>query len=245
MPNRFIKGCILVVFLAVAVFLIYPSAYVEESPGDTYNILGNDNSGKKYIDFPKADENEKGELMLLTVAVSGASTYFSSATALPALFQKSSDLYPREAYYPPNTSNQQVQEKNAEDMQNSESSALIAAKNYLKEKNIDFDDKGAKIQIDDVGGPSAGLVFTLGILQKAGIDITQGRRIAVTGTIDNNGKVGAIGGVQQKMIAAYRDGASVMVVPKENISELEDIPNIEIIAVDNLSDAVNKLTSNN
>jgi PDZ domain-containing protein len=64
-----------------------------------------------------------------------------------------------------------------------------------------------------VGGPSAGLAFTLEVLDRVGRDVDRGRRVAVTGTIDTDGCVGGIGGVKQKTIGARKAGADVFVVP--------------------------------
>ena len=55
---------------------------------------------------------------------------------------------------------------------------------------------------DEIGGPSAGMMFALGIIDKVSEDLTKGRFIAGTGTISPNGAVGPIGGIQLKMIAA-------------------------------------------
>ncbi len=65
-----------------------------------------------------------------------------------------------------------------------------------------------KIALDDrIGGPSAGLMFALGILDKLGPDdLTGGRFIAGTGTIDVTGEVGPIGGIPLKLIAAKDEG---------------------------------------
>lgn len=66
----------------------------------------------------------------------------------------------------------------------------------------------------DIGGPSAGLMFSLGILQRLSpTDITKGCKIAGTGTIDFAGNVGAIGGAKQKIIAARNAGAKYFLVP--------------------------------
>ena len=76
------------------------------------------------------------------------------------------------------------------------------------------------IQLDNVGGPSAGLMFALGIydILTPG-PLTGGRHIAGTGTMAVDGTVGPIGGIQQKLIAARGDGATVFLVPKDNCSE--------------------------
>ncbi|MCU1352760.1 MAG: hypothetical protein JWM05_1969 [Acidimicrobiales bacterium] len=65
-----------------------------------------------------------------------------------------------------------------------------------------------------VGGPSAGLAFTLAILDRLTPgSITGGHKVAVTGTIEVNGSVGEIGGVKQKTEAAVRAGAQLFIVP--------------------------------
>ena len=65
-----------------------------------------------------------------------------------------------------------------------------------------------------VGGPSAGLMYTLAVMELlAPEDLTHGRVVAGTGTIDSAGNVGPIGGVRQKVVAAEAAGAEVMLVP--------------------------------
>lgn len=77
-----------------------------------------------------------------------------------------------------------------------------------------------KISVGDIGGPSAGLMFSLGIydLLTPG-DLTGGKFVAGTGTITADGEVGAIGGIQQKMIGAREAGATVFLVPADNCDE--------------------------
>ena len=67
----------------------------------------------------------------------------------------------------------------------------------------------------DVGGPSAGLAFTLGtmdVMTKG--SLTGGHKVATTGTIDPDGNVGPIGGVHQKMLAVKASGAEEFLVPR-------------------------------
>ncbi|MCX3060236.1 YlbL family protein [Streptomyces beihaiensis] len=76
------------------------------------------------------------------------------------------------------------------------------------------------IKLADVGGPSAGLMFSLGIVDKlTATDLTGGKFVAGTGTIDDNGKVGPIGGIGMKTIGARRKGAQYFLTPKENCAE--------------------------
>ena len=73
------------------------------------------------------------------------------------------------------------------------------------------------IQLADVGGPSAGLMFALGIIDKLGPDsLTGGKKIAGTGTITVDGKVGEIGGIAQKMRGAKAQGATIFLAPAGN-----------------------------
>jgi PDZ domain-containing protein len=73
----------------------------------------------------------------------------------------------------------------------------------------------------DVGGPSAGMMFALGIydLLTPG-SLTGGAKIAGTGTIDSNGDVGPIGGIQQKLVGAQRAGARWFLAPADNCNEV-------------------------
>ncbi len=77
------------------------------------------------------------------------------------------------------------------------------------------------INLMDVGGPSAGMMFALGIIDKLSPDsLTGGKHIAGTGEIDAVGKVGPIGGIVQKLIAARHNGATYFLSPAENCAEV-------------------------
>ena len=97
------------------------------------------------------------------------------------------------------------------------------------------------IESGDVGGPSAGLMYALGLydLLTPG-DITGGRTIAGTGTIDRLGSVGAIGGVGDKVVAAERAGADVFLVPLGNYGEAQAAVNgsIELVPVSSFEEAI-------
>jgi Lon-like protease len=78
-----------------------------------------------------------------------------------------------------------------------------------------------KVNAGEVGGPSAGLMFTLGIYDRLTPGaMTGGERIAGTGTISSDGSVGAIGGVQQKLAGAQVDGADYFLAPAGNCDEV-------------------------
>ncbi|TQN41609.1 PDZ domain-containing protein [Blastococcus colisei] len=100
------------------------------------------------------------------------------------------------------------------------------------------------IQVEDVGGPSAGLMLTLGILDLVGDDdLTGGAVIAGTGTIDIDGNVGAIGGIPLKMVAATDIGAELFLVPEGNCAEAAAAPDpgFPLARVATLDDALEAL----
>lgn len=99
-------------------------------------------------------------------------------------------------------------------------------------------------QLANVGGPSAGLMFTLGIIQKlTPYDLTGGHFVAGTGTMADNGSVGPIGGIQMKTITARRAGASYFFTPSDNCSAAEQHTpkGLTLIKVNTLKDALNAL----
>jgi PDZ domain-containing protein len=102
------------------------------------------------------------------------------------------------------------------------------------------------IHLENVGGPSAGLMFALGIIDKVGsTDLTKGRFIAGTGEITADGKVEPIGGIQLKMIAAKRKGATVFLAPAGNCADVrKDTPSgLKVVKVSTLRDAVRDLVA--
>ena len=111
----------------------------------------------------------------------------------------------------------------------------------LEQPSAPFD---VDIQIEDVGGPSAGLMLTLGILDLVGDDdLTGGGVVAGTGTIDADGNVGPIGGITLKMITAREIGAEVFLVPADNCAEALRAPDpgLPLAKVATLDDALDAL----
>jgi PDZ domain-containing protein len=102
------------------------------------------------------------------------------------------------------------------------------------------------INVADVGGPSAGLMLTLGVLDLVGkTDLTHGKVIAGTGTMDPSGKVGPIGGIQLKMVAARKLRAQLFLVPADNCAEAKAAPNpgYPLAKVATLDDALKALAA--
>ncbi|RLK49109.1 YlbL family protein [Microbacterium telephonicum] len=102
------------------------------------------------------------------------------------------------------------------------------------------------IQLNNVGGPSAGMMFALGIIDTlTPEEITGGERIAGTGTIDAAGEVGPIGGIRQKLYGAKDAGARWFLAPESNCDEVVGhIPDgLRVFSVATLDDALDALSA--
>jgi PDZ domain-containing protein len=96
----------------------------------------------------------------------------------------------------------------------------------------------------NIGGPSAGLMFSLAVVDKLTTgDLNGSKFVAGTGTITADGKVGAIGGITHKMVSAREAGATVFLVPAENCDEAKSahFGGLELVQVDTLTHAVDAL----
>ncbi|MGH9043247.1 MAG: PDZ domain-containing protein [Acidimicrobiales bacterium] len=100
------------------------------------------------------------------------------------------------------------------------------------------------IDTGGIGGPSAGLALTLGLLDtlSAG-ELTGGARVAATGTIDPEGLVGDVGGVPQKTVAVERAGANVFLVPKDEVTQARGkaTASLHVYGVTSLNEAIGVL----
>jgi PDZ domain-containing protein len=102
------------------------------------------------------------------------------------------------------------------------------------------------IRVGNIGGPSAGLMFALGIIDKLGsADLTGGRFVAGTGEIQPNGAVLPIGGIQQKIAGARAQGATVFLVPAANCADAAGAApaGLRLVKVSTLAGAVHALES--
>ena len=105
-----------------------------------------------------------------------------------------------------------------------------------------------KFGVTGVGGPSAGTLFAIGIIDKLTPGaLTQGKIIAGTGTIDPAGNVGEIGGIQQKLIGARDAGAVLFLAPAGNCDEvIGHIPDgLTVAAIETLEDAMDEIEAFN
>jgi PDZ domain-containing protein len=119
----------------------------------------------------------------------------------------------------------------------------------MEENNIVSSDVGYEVVPRNVQGNSAGLMQTLNLYNRlVEEDITKGLRIAGTGTMDVQGRVGPIGGVRQKVITAARDGIDVFFVPAADFADARaelDLLNtsMKLISVATFQDAIEALNS--
>ncbi|MBP3040260.1 PDZ domain-containing protein [Bacillaceae bacterium Marseille-Q3522] len=116
-------------------------------------------------------------------------------------------------------------------------------------------DPAVTVNTEDIGGPSAGFMFSLEIYnQLTATDITKGYRIAGTGTISPDGTIGRIGGIEQKIVAANNAGAEIFFAPNEKgspdsnyraaVKTAKDIhTKMKIVPVDTFSEALQYLDS--
>lgn len=102
-----------------------------------------------------------------------------------------------------------------------------------------------EIDTGGVGGPSAGLAFALDLLEELGRDVDGGRRIAVTGSIDLDGTVGAVGGIKQKTIGVRRADIDVFLVPAgDNAAEARRYADgVRIVPVTSFQQALRRLAT--
>ncbi len=108
-------------------------------------------------------------------------------------------------------------------------------------------DMPVQVTIDSgsVGGPSAGLAFTLGTMDVLTPgSLTGGHKVATTGTINPDGTVGPIGGVHQKTVAVRDSGAELFLVPRSEYDEAKKYAgNLRVEPVDNVDDALKVLAT--
>jgi len=103
------------------------------------------------------------------------------------------------------------------------------------------------IDVQDIGGPSAGLAMTLGVIDAlSGGQLTGGHTVAATGTMDASGNVGDVGGVPQKTVAVENAGATIFMVPPDEYADAKSKqkPGLAIYKVSTLSQALHVLAEN-
>lgn len=238
-------GAPVVALLATAAFAPLPFSVAQ--PGMTADVLG-ENKGTQVITISGAPvRRTSGQLRMTTIEATSPDTRVTLPQVIDSWFRTDQAVMPRDSVYPTGDTTREIQQYNRAQMKKSQDAATAAALNYLKLEDEDID---VKLELADVGGPSAGLLFSLGIVDKLegngdGGDLTGGRVVAGTGTIDARGKVGAVGGVPLKTQAARRDGATVFLVPEAECAEAKaELPEgLRLVPVTTLKGAVDALVA--
>jgi PDZ domain-containing protein len=104
-----------------------------------------------------------------------------------------------------------------------------------------------RINVTNIGGPSAGLAMTLGVMDAlTNGSLTGSKTVAATGTMDSHGDVGDVGGVPQKTVAVENAGATIFLVPPQEYSAAlsKDRPGLKIYKVSTLDQALGVLAAN-
>jgi len=250
-----------VALLVVAASAPLPFALAQ--PGVTADVLG-ENRGKEVVTVTKGAAAggrggaDSGKLLMTTIAATPPGATVRLPDVAQAWFATDRAAMPASAVYPGGGSTRQIERQNAREMTASQNAAVKAA---LRQLHRSPEDVHVRLRLADVGGPSAGLLFSLGIVDKLGGGtgsggngsggtrtggtggLTGGRTIAGTGTIDARGNVGAVGGVPLKTQAAQRDGARYFLLPKAECAEAKGtLPKgLRLIPVTSLDDALSAL----
>ncbi|WP_165986531.1 S16 family serine protease [Streptomyces sp. YIM 98790] len=237
--------CAALVTVLLAAAALLPLPFSVALPGETVDVQGS-SGGEQVIRISGAEVREpEGELRMTTIQATGPDATVRLPDVVSGWFSSERAVMPRDAVYPSGRTPREIREYNTAQMHESQDAAVEAALGLLDRSGRGIE---VELSLEDVGGPSAGLLFALGIVNLlegdgAGGDLTGGRVIAGTGTIEADGTVGSVGGVPLKTQAARRDGATVFLVPQDECGEAEgDLPEgLRLVPVRTLADAVGSL----
>lgn len=233
-------GLVAFALLSMSWGLSQPLPYVIVEPGPAFNVLG-ESDGVEVITVEGGDVSDNpGSLDLLTISVFGSPgqtpTFFE---LVQPFFATDRSIVPLEFFYPVGQSKAETERRNQLDFDQSQTAAISAAKSVMPEEVASK--LNVKLNLVSVSGPSGGLMFALGIIDKATPgSLTGGKKIAGTGTIAATGEVGPIGGIDFKMISAARAGDRYFLAPRENCDDVVGHipPDLNVFAVRNIKDAL-------
>ncbi len=244
------------IFFALATVAPLPFAIV--LPGEAQNIFKNVITIKDLESYPAS-----GRIDLMSIRVTNPDAWIVGPEVIYSWIDADRAVYPKSAIYPPGTSTEEESKQAKADMVKSQDTAIVAAVNYLQShpeimaptksestastiartRAAALDTKKIKFKVGETGGPSGGLVFSIGLVELlTEKDLLQGRHIAGTGTITVRGVVGPIGGINEKIASARKVGATLFFAPVENAEEIANIPEgIKVITVATLAQAISYL----
>lgn len=189
-----------------------------------------------------------GQMYLLSIWVTNPESEILGYRVLRCWAQNDCVVVPRSVVYQRETDDKTEIAMGKKEMAKSQSTALLATKKLLAQYHPEINlkqmtDASIQISLKNTGGPSGGLIFALGLAELlTPEDILQGRKIAATGTISAQGKVGPIGGVEEKITAARKTGTEIIFISRENCDEVpEKVAGVGVIAVSTLEEAYKSL----
>ena len=230
---------LLTVFTSLA--LVAPLPFAIVLPGQAQNIFDKIITVKNQKSYPAS-----GRLDLMSIRVTNPNTWIIGPEIIYSWLKADEAVYPRAAIYPDGTTLESENKQAKADMVNSQDNATTAALSFLRlhpEYGISADQlhiKNITFDVKKTGGPSGGMIFAIGVIELlTEKDLLRGRHIAGTGTISTDGKVGAIGGINEKIRAAQKAGATLFLAPSGNSSEIAHTPSgIRVVIVSTLNEAV-------
>lgn len=238
-------GWVLVGFSALVGFWAFtqPLPYVYLTPGPAFNVLGEYEQVEIISISPEPEGQSLGSIDLLTVSQYGSPKLTPTFSELViALFSEDRAIFPIEAIYPSGISEAEMDLKQTKYFQESKDAAIAAAFSQLPVGFAETYD--VTLELDKIGGPSGGLAFALGIIDKLSSEsLTGGKRFAVTGTVAADGTVGAIGGIRQKVFSAIDSGDRFLLLPKENCQQAVEVKQskVRLVPVESLGDALKSM----
>ncbi|MCX4685766.1 hypothetical protein OG401_15870 [Kitasatospora purpeofusca] len=235
-------GATVAALFGVAAFV--PLPYTLTFPGVTADTLGS-YQGRPVLTVTGAPVRAtQGQLRMVTISATNPGERTTLWRSLQAWFDEDEAVRPSETVYPQGDP-AKANEVTAQQMAESQDAATTAALGYLQLSPAQVK---VKVDLGDIGGPSAGQMLALGIVDKLrgdgqGGDLTGGLTVAGTGTIDDQGVIGPVGGVPLKTQAASRDGATVFLVPKDECSDAKvNLPaGLRLVPVGTLGESVSAL----
>ncbi|QKW19735.1 hypothetical protein HUT16_12285 [Kitasatospora sp. NA04385] len=246
--SRALGLCALPVLALFAVAAFVPLPYTLESPGQTADTLGT-YEGARVITISGAEQRQtSGQLRVVTVSATNPGVRNTLWDTMAAWADPEKAVVPTDEVYPQGDP-AKADEATQQQMTQSQDSATLAALGYL---HLSPEQVRVRIDLGQIGGPSGGQMLALGIIDKIagdgkGGDLTGGRNVAGTGTVDADGRIGQVGGIPLKTQAAHAAGATVFLLPRSECAQgkVNTPDGLQLIPVDTLSDSVAALQALN
>lgn len=259
MTVRLPRTTSLVLALFFGCAFLAPLPFVVLMPGNAQNVLDQSAKEKTIALSKSAPDSLKlypsdGNLYLLSILITNPAAYVTGVELLYSWMKSEYAVMPRSLFYKDGRSAEAEKAIAKTEMVDSQIAAKSVALAYLEKyypqsSSVAIKPSDLNISLAKTGGPSGGLAFAIGIVELlTSENILQGKSVAVTGSIDGAGKVGSIGGVAEKILAAKKAGATLVLVPQANCQDLAPniarIPSgIKVAAVSSLEEAIAALNS--